>query len=232
MLTDFVTERARGPILVARRSILLARLCRLPRLEFAAEGPRPHDRPGEDRQAHIGEQAGPGPVLAALFGGRCDGFPQQRDEYGWIAAYPFCTKVYGDFSFQSRSRFLGVGPRLGIDGHQPLGGSWVFDYLGGVAVLFGDRSFSATQMLSATSTGGAFSTTPATSLNQSGAAAVFNLDAQLGISYWFTPNFKMSASYRFDGYWGALKMLQANGDLGNQDRFYYGPMVRATLFFF
>jgi hypothetical protein len=149
-----------------------------------------------------------------------------------IAAYPFCTKVYGDFSFQSRSRFLGVGPRLGIDGHQPLGGSWVFDYLGGVAVLFGDRSFSATQMLSATSTGGAFSTTPATSLNQSGAAAVFNLDAQLGISYWFTPNFKMSASYRFDGYWGALKMLQANGDLGNQDRFYYGPMVRATLFFF
>lgn len=148
-----------------------------------------------------------------------------------ITAYPFCTKVSGNFAFQSRSRFLGVGPRLGVQGSQPLAGSWVFEYLGGVAVLFGDRTFSATQMLNAISTGGAFTAIPTTSLTQSGAAAVFNLDAQVGISYWLTPTFKLTASYRFDGYWGALKVLEA-ADIRNQDRFYYGPMLRATMTFF
>jgi hypothetical protein len=148
-----------------------------------------------------------------------------------ITAYPFCTKVSGNFAFQSRSRFLGVGPRLGVEGSQPLAGSWAFEYLGGVAVLFGDRSFSATQMLNAISTGGAFTAIPTTSINQSGAAAVFNLDAQVGISYWLTPTFKLMASYRFDGYWGALKVLEANAEVRNQDRFYYGPMLRATFVF-
>jgi hypothetical protein len=148
-----------------------------------------------------------------------------------ISAFPFCTQVNGDLAFQSRSRFLGVGPRVGVEGSEPLGGSWVFEYLGGAAVLFGDQTFSATQMLNAVSTGGAVIVTPNTTLSQSGAAAVFNLDAQIGISYRFTRNFKLMASYRFDGYWGALKGLETNGSIGNQDRFYYGPMLRATFTF-
>jgi len=144
--------------------------------------------------------------------------------------FPFCTTVTGNSSFQSRSQFLGVGPRLGIDGSQPLGGSWAFDYLGGVAVLFGDRSFSATQTLTATSTGFA-SVRAITSLSSSNFAAVFNLDAQAGISYWFTPTFKLTGSFRFDGYWAALPILEAGGNIGNQNRFYYGPMLRATVMF-
>jgi hypothetical protein len=144
------------------------------------------------------------------------------------------TPVSGSFSFQSRSRFLGVGPRLGVDGSQPLGGSWAFDYLGGVAVLFGDRSFNATQSTSSLATpGGFFHYLPLTAaaLATCTDVAVFNLDAQAGISYWLTRNFKLTASYRFDGYWNALTVIEPNGSLGNQSRFYYGPMLRATVTF-
>ena len=35
------------------------------------------------------------------------------------------------------SRFLGAGPRFGIDGSVPMGTGWTFDYLGDVAALFG-----------------------------------------------------------------------------------------------
>src|ERR1700683_1113740 len=101
----------------------------------------------------------------------------------------------GNFSFQSRSQFLGVRPRLGVDGSQPLGGSWAFEYLGGVAVLFGNRSLSASQTLFATSVSTATipSQTSVTALSASGLVGILNLDAQAGISYWLTHNFKMTA---------------------------------------
>lgn len=147
---------------------------------------------------------------------------------------PNCSSpVAGSLSFQSRSRFLGVGPRFGVDGSEPLGGSWAFDYLGGVAVLFGDRSLNATQTLFATTTSFAipdiFNST--TSLSTSQAVAVFNLDAQAGISYWLTRNFKLTASYRFDGYWNAMTIIEPNGNIGTQSRFFYGPMLRGTITF-
>jgi opacity protein-like surface antigen len=146
---------------------------------------------------------------------------------------PFCTTpASGGFSFQSRSQFLGVGPRLGINGSQPLAGSWAFDYLGGVAVLFGDRSLNATQTVSATLTISPFTAlTSITALNSSSTVGVLNLDAQAGISYWLTQNFKLTASYRFDGYWGAMTIIEPNGAPGQQDRFYYGPMLRGTILF-
>jgi hypothetical protein len=124
------------------------------------------------------------------------------------------TPVSGGVSFQSRSRFLGVGPRIGVDSSSPLGPSWTFDYLAGVAVLFGDR-LAANQPVF---------------LNSSSTAAVLNIDAQAGISYWFTPNFKLTASYRFDGYFHALKVLEV-GSIVNQDRLYYGPMFKAAVNF-
>jgi len=142
---------------------------------------------------------------------------------------PSCfTPVSGNVSFQSRSRFLGVGPRLGIDGSHPIAGSWVFDYLGGVAVLFGDRSLHATQLLSATASRIAFNS--ASTLDASTLVAVFNLDVQAGISYWLTQNFKLTASYRFDGYWGALSVIENSG-IVSQSRFFFGPMFRATAYF-
>ena len=43
----------------------------------------------------------------------------------------FGSPITGVFSFSSRSKFLGVGPRLGIDGGVPFGGPWSLDYGGG-----------------------------------------------------------------------------------------------------
>jgi len=140
------------------------------------------------------------------------------------------TGVFGFVSFQSRSKFLGVGPRIGIDSTTPLGPSWTFDFLAGVAVLFGDRTLNATENSVITSEPDRIVPFQPVFLNSSGTAAVFNLDAQAGISYWFTPNFKLTASYRFDGYFNALKVIEVGGVV-NQDRFYHGPMFRATLTF-
>ncbi len=53
----------------------------------------------------------------------------------------FNSPITGVFSFLSRSKFLGVGPRVGIDGVLLLSGPWSLDYGGGVAVLFGKRSY-------------------------------------------------------------------------------------------
>jgi len=143
---------------------------------------------------------------------------------------PTTFPVTGNISFQSRSQLLGVGPRLGVDGSEPLGGSWTFDYLGGIAVLFGNRSLNATQTAYAT-TIAAGSLNSVTALSASSTVGVFNLDAQVGISYWFTRNFKLTASYRFDGYWNALTIIEPDGTLGQQDRFCYGPMLRGTVTF-
>jgi opacity protein-like surface antigen len=149
---------------------------------------------------------------------------------GTLQGVALGSPIAGTFSFQSRSQFLGIGPRLGVDGSQPLGGSWAFEYLLGGAVLFGNRSLNASQTL--------FATLPTptvlsslTALSASNTAGILNLDAQAGLSYWLTANFKLTVSYRFDGYWGALTIVEPNGAPGQQDRFYYGPMLRGTISF-
>jgi opacity protein-like surface antigen len=146
----------------------------------------------------------------------------------------FGSPITGTFSFLSRSKFLGVGPRVGIDGVLPLGGPWSLDYGGGVAVLFGKRSYDSsstmTLVLNPTSVPPGIGTVN-TATSSSSTGAVFNLDAQAGISYRFTSNFKMTVSYRFDGYWNALRTVNSAGAIVNEDRFYYGPMLRATLTF-
>jgi Legionella pneumophila major outer membrane protein precursor len=135
--------------------------------------------------------------------------------HGLVGARP------GAFSFEQQSRFAGGGPRVGVEGAVPLGGGWALDYLGGMAGLYGARSFGVT-------TGG---TAAPFGFNEAGASdntVVFNLDAQAGLSYWLMPSLKVTAGYRFDGYWGALKTLDANGNLANADRFYMGPTLRLT----
>jgi hypothetical protein len=56
--------------------------------------------------------------------------------------------------------------------------------------------------------------------------------SQAGLSYWFSPAMKITASYRFDGYFKALKTLNTStGNTTNIDRFYNGPMLRLTTAF-
>jgi Legionella pneumophila major outer membrane protein precursor len=136
---------------------------------------------------------------------------------------PGVTTTHGVFNAVEKSEFLGAGPRLGVVGSTPLGGAWSFDWLAGAAVLFGERKLERTA--SATTATGSVA---AISFNNSDNAAVFNLDAQAGLSYWFNPNLKITASYRFDGYWNAIKTFDANGNLENVNRFYNGPMLRLS----
>jgi hypothetical protein len=145
----------------------------------------------------------------------------------------FGSPITGIFAFIQRSRFLGVGPRVGVDGSVPLNGGWTFDYVGGVAVLFGDRKLDSTSTMTLVLNpgGGQQVGTVNTAFSDSSFGAVFNLDAQAGFSYWFTRNFKMTASFRFDGYWNALRTVNTDGAIVNENRFYYGPMLRATLVF-
>ncbi|MGP0095208.1 MAG: Lpg1974 family pore-forming outer membrane protein [Xanthobacteraceae bacterium] len=141
---------------------------------------------------------------------------------GVFACNCFRGAAPGAFSFEQQSRFVGVGPRLGVDGSVPLGAGWAIDYLSGAAVLYGARSFDV-------NTSGTASPFGFNNFGFSDNPLVFNLDAQAGLSYSFTQNLKLSASYRFDGYWGALKTIDPNGSLSNENRFYSGPMVRLTI---
>ncbi len=126
------------------------------------------------------------------------------------------------FPFEQSSRFIGAGPRIGVEGSTPLGGPWSLDWLAGAALLVGKRTLD----ISLTD----ISTTVVinTGLSRSSTAAVPNIDAALGLSYWLNPALKVTASYRFDGYFGALSSFNGNGALVNVNRFYHGPMLRLT----
>jgi|ERR1700730_2632756 hypothetical protein len=116
------------------------------------------------------------------------------------------------------SRFFGVGPRLAIAGGIPIVGPWSFDYSGGIAALFGSRSFDIAMW---SSTG--FATT------YGNYAVVFNADGWAAMSYTFTPNFKASGGIRADFYNLPLTTYNINpGGLVNINRVYWGPFLRLT----
>jgi hypothetical protein len=133
--------------------------------------------------------------------------------------------VDGLVSNEQKSSFLGVGPRFGVEGDTPLGGAWSIDWLAGAAVLFGER-----KLESATTASVTIPVVKSVTINQnfSDQAAIFNVDAQAGLSYSFNPSLKITANYRFDGYFKALKTFDTNGNVVNVDRFYSGPMLRLT----
>ena len=76
-----------------------------------------------------------------------------------------------------KARLWAPGRALGVQGDIPLGGQWSIDWLAGAAVLFGERSVQVTS----TSTGTAGSTTLVA--NASDSPAIFNVDAEAGLSY-------------------------------------------------
>ena len=125
--------------------------------------------------------------------------------------------------FTQRSHFRGIGPRVALEGSHPLGGAWSFDYGLGVALLFGDRDF-------ALDGSGVILGIPIPSRipPSDDNGKVYNLDAMGGLSYLFTPNFKFTAGYRFDGYWNAVHTWNSDLEFVNADRFFHGPFVRAT----
>jgi hypothetical protein len=128
-----------------------------------------------------------------------------------------------------RNSFLGAGPRIGIEGSVPFAGNWAFDYLGDAAVLFGTQ-----KSLNTTTTAGTI--TPAILLGGGSGgsintfrsarfATVFNADIQVGVSYWLTQNFKVSASYRLDAFINVQNQESTAVTNLTPDRYTHGPRV-------
>jgi hypothetical protein len=134
-----------------------------------------------------------------------------------------------------RSSFLGIGPRIGIEGSVPFAGKWSFDYLGDVAVLFGrqrlrDVTTSTTAItppIAGLLFGGGLpgSFTSTSTATDERTATVVNADLQAGVSYWMTPNVKLSASYRVDAYFGVLNTTFNRNDKQTIDRYIHGPRL-------
>jgi opacity protein-like surface antigen len=144
----------------------------------------------------------------------------------------YCGSEVRDYT--QTNQFLGVGPRLELSGAIPLGEAWSLDYMAGVAGLYGRRKVNQNVAISnptvPTFTGPAVLVSGGPiGVSSSSNGFVFNLDAMLGFSYAITQNASLMVSYRFDGYWNALRGYDSNGNVENLNRFYHGPMVRFTL---
>jgi hypothetical protein len=128
--------------------------------------------------------------------------------------------------------FLGIGPRVGLEGSVPLGGAWTLDYKGDAALLFGNTKIDTDSVTSFSVVSPniiiAISGIPSSSY-WSKSITVMNADVQAGIGYWITPNWKISASYRLDVF---IDPLRASPDdalpAQSIDRYYHGPKLTMT----
>jgi hypothetical protein len=134
------------------------------------------------------------------------------------------------------SKFTGAGPRVAIEGSQPLGGPWSLDYMAGVAGLFGNHSLDQTGSSPQLTPGGVFFQNnclvgcPA-NISSSSSAPVFNADAMLGIAYAITTNAELLVNYRVDYYADAMRTVNRADGFTDTYRLYHGPNLRLTLNF-
>jgi hypothetical protein len=155
-----------------------------------------------------------------------------------ITGTAFCVTHRRDYT--QNDSFFGGGPRLELDGSIPLAPRWSIDYMGGIAALYGRRT--AVQTVNISQSVQTAYPTPLPAQLQPNCIAgcpvnaafadnawVPNADAMIGLSYQITPNIKTTLSYRFDGYWGALKAFDSNGQVIDVNRLYQGAMLRLTM---
>src|SRR5581483_1972607 len=114
-------------------------------------------------------------------------------------------------------RYVGIGPRVGLEGSKKLPLSWSIDWQVGAAMLFGDRSADANGVAVVPNYANANS-------------SAVNVDGLLGLSYWFNAASKLTVGYRADAYLkngGQLNAVAPAGQTG--DRLDHGPLVRFTI---
>lgn len=128
------------------------------------------------------------------------------------------------------SSFFGAGPVIGAQGAAPIWGPLELDYRADGAVLIGDQRLvqTTTSSLSispavATTTVPFSNTGPTVLSNKT--VGVFNGDIEAGLAYWVNPHLKVTASYRLDAFFGALRTVDASGNVVNVDRYYQGPRL-------
>jgi len=131
-------------------------------------------------------------------------------------------------------KFLGAGPRFGVEGSVPMAARWTFDYLGDIAALFGTQNFyrrTTTDNVVLIPNPGGLILPPPTIDTAQKFATVFNADIQVGVSYWMSQNLKASLSYRLDAYFNAYSGLDAKNDpknLQQLNRYTHGPRLAVS----
>jgi hypothetical protein len=191
----------------------------------------------------IGRDLSGGPdAIQVKFGGRIAELAARIDQSSnssvHATQFPFFVGGFFDevsnASIQQNTSFRGAGPRIGVEGAIPLPAGWEVNYLAGAAALFGTRRFDLTRRLfDDVSTNVGLSSTSVnrfTQVDQKG-AVVGNVDLQAGVAYWVTPNFRVSASYRLDAYFGALTTLDVAGNQRAVDRYFHGPRIAGSVRF-
>jgi hypothetical protein len=162
-------------------------------------------------------------------------FPAGTSTFG-NPGIPISTVTYTALTTEdTRNNFLGAGPLIGLEGSVPFAGAWSFDYKGDLAVLFGTQK---SVEISKTIT----STTPAFlgvmmvagynhvyTDTEARFATMLSGDIQAGVSYWFTPNLKLGASYRIDTLIAVKNTKSANAEgLLIPQRYWHGPRLTLT----
>jgi Legionella pneumophila major outer membrane protein precursor len=141
--------------------------------------------------------------------------------------------ISADTNVSQEIKFLGAGPRFGVEGSVPMAPGWTLDYLGDVAALFGTQNFqrltSIDNVVIIPSPGGSLAP-PVVDTAQK-FATVLNADIQVGVSYWMSQNMKASLSYRLDAYFNAYAGLDAKNDPKNLqqiNRYTHGPRLAVS----
>jgi hypothetical protein len=138
--------------------------------------------------------------------------------FGARVAEPLVTNGFTP-SLESR-RYLGVGPRVGLQGNAPVNSSWTVEWQVGASMLFGNST-----------TDGSDATNPLAPYSGSQTGSVVNVDGLLGLSHWFDAASKLTLGYRADAHLKDSTSLGLGGTppAQNPDRIDHGPMVRFTI---
>lgn len=147
--------------------------------------------------------------------GRDLGFDNMQVTLGARVSEPLVANGFTP-AFDSR-RYLGVGPRLGLEGNKTLDSSWVVEWQVGGALLSGGRTVDAGVVNS-----------PLPNFANSG--SVLNVDGLLGLSYWFDRASKLTVGYHADYFKPSSPTLNLSGAAADSAaRVDHGPMVRFSI---
>jgi hypothetical protein len=185
----------------------------------------------------VGRDVGLGAGKAQIkFGLRVAQIKQTTDGGGnlvWTGG----TSLYVTQSYSQRSKFTGYGPRLAVEGNEPISGRWSLDYMAGVAVLASNQDFQQTGngpfYFSGILIGGTTCSLgcAATVSSYSDNKAIFNTDAMLGLAYAISESTKLAINYRVDFYANAMKTADSAGNISTSNRTFHGPNLRLQVKF-
>jgi hypothetical protein len=144
--------------------------------------------------------------------GRELGIGNMQATFGVRASEPLISNGFTP-AYDDR-RFVGAGPRVGLQGSNQLQSSWSIDWQVGAAMLFDDKTLD---------TGNVNPVIP----NYASGGSMFSVDGLLGLSYWFNAASKLTLGYRADAYFNKnAPALNLNTPSQTID---HGPVIKFTI---